>query len=108
MNMKIAAVLLAATVLGAPAFAAGVASSATTPAAQTANPDKITKTSHQGVKKHRAHARSSHGHKIHHAKHAKQQMKHVKKVSKKNVTSATTNGNAKTVTAAPAKTPIKN
>jgi len=109
MNMKIAAVLLAATVLGAPAFAAGVASSATTPAAQTANPDKITKTSDQGVKKHRAHARSSHGHKIHHAKHAKQkQMKHVKKVSKKNVTSATTNGTAKTVTAAPAKTPIKN
>src|SRR5262249_30970050 len=109
MNRKIAAVLLAATMLSAPAFAASVASSATKSATQTVNPDKVTKTSAQGVKKHRAHARSSHGHKIHHVKHAKQkQMKHVKKVSKKSVTSATTNGNAKTVTAAPAKAPVKN
>src|SRR5262249_60522952 len=108
-NRQIAPVLLAGTMLSAPAFAASVASSATTPAAQTVNPDKVTKTSDQGVKKHRAHARSSHGHKIHHVKHAKQkQMKHVKRVSKKSVTSATTNGNAKTVTAAPAKAPVKN
>ena len=83
MNRKIAAVLLAATMLTTPAFAASVASSANTPTAQTVNPDKVTTTSDKGVKKHRVHARSSHGHKVHHAKHAKpNQVKHAHKLSK--------------------------
>ena len=59
MNRKIAAVLLAATMLTTPAFAAGVASSPNTPTAQTVNTDKATKTSDKGVKKHRVHARAS-------------------------------------------------
>ena len=47
-------------------------------------PDKVTKTSDKGVKKHRIHARASHGHEVHHAKHAMpKQVKHAKKISKK-------------------------
>jgi hypothetical protein len=109
MNRKIAAVLLAATMLTTPAFAASVASSANTPTAQTVNPDKVTTTSDKGVKKHRVHARSSHGHKVHHAKHAKpNKVKHAHKISKKSVASAGTKSHAKTVAAAPAKAQVKN
>ena len=43
MNRKVAAVLLAATMLATPAFAAGVVSSANTPTAQTVFPEKVTK-----------------------------------------------------------------
>jgi hypothetical protein len=108
MNRKIAAVLLAATMLSTPAFAASVASSPNAPTAQTVTPGKITKTSDKGVKKHRVHARASHGHKVHHAKHAKQnQVKHANKISKKNLMSAT-KSDTKTVTAAPVKAPVKN
>jgi len=108
MNRKIAAVLLAATMLTTPAFAASVASSANTPTAQTVTPDKVAKTSDKGVKKHRVHARASHGHKVHHAKHAKHQVKHANKISKKNLTSAGTKGNTKAVATAPVKAPVKN
>ena len=83
MNRKIAAVLLAAAMLTTPAFAASVVSSPNTPTAQTVTPDKVTRTSEAGVKKHRVDARASHGHKVHHAKHAKpSQAKHVHKFKK--------------------------
>ena len=107
MNRKILAALLAATMLTAPAFAASVASSSKTPTAQMATPDKVTKTSHKSVKKHRVHARASHGHKVHHAQHVKQ-TKHAKKPSKKSLRSASTNGDAKTVAATRVKSAIKN
>jgi hypothetical protein len=107
MNRKIAAVLLAATMLSTPAFAASVVSSPNAPAAQTMTPDKVTKTSDKGIKKHRVHARTSHGHKVHHAKHAKpSQVKHTNKISKKGLTSASTKSDTKTVTAAPVKAPV--
>ncbi|MGB8757130.1 MAG: hypothetical protein WCD26_16060 [Pseudolabrys sp.] len=107
MNRKIAAVLLAATMLSTPAFAAGVATSTNTPTAQTENNNKATKTSDKGVKKHRVHARASH--EVHHAKHAKpNQVKHAHKASKKNLTSAGTKSQAKAVETAPAKAPVKN
>ena len=81
MNRKIAAILLAATMMSTPAFAAGVTNSPNTP---TANPHKITKMSEKDVKKHRDHARASYGHKVRHAKHAKpNQVKHATKISKK-------------------------
>jgi hypothetical protein len=81
MNRKIAAVLLAATMMTTPAFAAGVANSPNTP---TATPHKIAKMSEKGVTKHRDHVRASYGHKVHHAKHAKpNQVKHATKISKK-------------------------
>ena len=106
MNSKIMAALIAATMLTAPAFAANVASSPNAPAAQTVTPNKITKASDTDVKKHRVHARASHGHKIHHAKHVKS--KQVKNDSK-NGTSGSTKENPKTAgTAAPAKAPLKN
>ncbi|HET7382363.1 MAG TPA: hypothetical protein VFJ59_07250 [Pseudolabrys sp.] len=109
MNRKIAAVLLAATMLTTPAFAASVASSPNMPTAQTVTPDKVTKTSDKGVKKHRVHARASHGHKVHHAKHAKpSQVKHTNKISKKGLTSASTKSGTKAVAAAPVKAPVKN
>jgi hypothetical protein len=109
MNRKIAAVLLAASMLTTPAFAASVASSPNTPTAQTVNPDKVTTRSDKGVKKHRVHARSSHGHKVRHAKHAKpNQAKHAHKTSKKSVASAGTKSHAKTVAAAPTKAQVKN
>ena len=109
MNRKIAAVLLAATMLTTPAFAASVVSSPNTPTAQTVTPDKVTKTSEAGVKKHRVHARASHGHKVHHAKHAKpNQAKHVHKNSKKSLTSGSTKSDTKAVAIAPAKAPVKN
>jgi hypothetical protein len=106
MNSKIAAILLAATMLTAPAFAASAASSPTEPTAQMVTPDKVAKTSDKGVKKHRVHARASHGHKVHHAKHTKsKQVKH----DNENPTSASIKENPKTtVTAAPAKAPVKN
>jgi uncharacterized secreted protein with C-terminal beta-propeller domain len=108
MNKKIAAVLLAATMLTTPVFAASVATSPNTPTAQTVN-DKVTKTSDKDVKKHRVHARSSHGHKIYHARHAKQnQVKHTHKSSKKGVASAGTKSHTKKVAAAPAKAQPKN
>ena len=107
MNRKIAAVLLAATMLTTPAFAASVASSPNAPAAQTVTKDKVTKTSNKGVNRHRVHARASHGHKVHHAKHAKHEVKRANKISKKSLTSSTkTDTNA--VATAPAKTPVKN
>jgi hypothetical protein len=81
MNRKIAAVLLAATLMTTPAFAAGVPNSPNTP---TAPPHKITKMSEKGVKKHRDHVRASYGHKVHDARHAKpNQVKHATKISKK-------------------------
>ena len=103
MNNRITAVLIAATMLTAPAFAASVASSPNAPAAQTATP--VTKASDTGVKKHRMHARA-HGHKVHHVKHAKS--KQVKNDSK-NPASTSTKENPKTVgAAASAKVPVKN
>jgi hypothetical protein len=109
MNRKIAAVLLAATMLTTPAFAAGVASSPDTSTAQTATPDKVAKTSDKDVKKHRFHARASHGHKVRHAKHAKPNpVKQGHKVSKKSLTSARTKGDTKAVATAPVKVPAKN
>ena len=109
MNRKIAAVLLAATMLTTPAFAASVAGSSNSPTAQTMTPDKVTKASTEGVKKHRVHARTSHGHKVHHARHAKpSQVKHAHKNSKKVLTSGSSKGDTKTVATAPAKVPVKN
>jgi hypothetical protein len=106
MNNKIMAALIAATMLTAPAFAASVASSPNAPAAQTLTPNKVTKASDTGVRKHRVHARAWHGHKIHHAKHVKS--KQVKNDSK-NRTSGSAKENPKTAgTTAPAKAPIKN
>ncbi|MGB8575175.1 MAG: hypothetical protein WCD56_01250 [Pseudolabrys sp.] len=108
MNKKIAAVLLAATMLSTPAFAASVASPPNTSTAQTVTNDKVTKTSDKGVKKHRVHARAAHGHKVHHAKHATHQVKRANKIAKKSLTSATTTGDTKAVATAPVKTPVKN
>jgi negative regulator of sigma E activity len=109
MNRKIAAVLLAASMLTTPALAASVASSPDMPTAQTVNPHKVAKTSDKGVKKHRVHARASHGQKAHHAKHAKpNQVKHARKNSKKNLTSAGTKSQARAVEPAPTKAPVKN
>ncbi len=109
MNRKIAAVLLAATMLTTPALAASVVGSANTPPAHTVTADKVIKTSGKGVTKHRVHARASHGHKVHHAKHAKtNQTKHTNKISKKGLTSASTKSDTKTVTAVPVKPPVKN
>ncbi len=93
MDNKIMAALIAATMLTAPALAAIVASSPNAPAAQTVTPNKITKASDTGDKKHPVHARASHGHKIHHAKHVKS--KQVKNHSK-NRTSGSIKENAKT------------
>jgi hypothetical protein len=102
MNEKIAAALLAATILTTPAFAATVANSHDTPTTQTVTPDK-------GVKKHRIHARASHGHKVHHAKHAMpDQVKHAKKISKKSLTFAGAKSHTKTVAALHVKAPVKN
>lgn len=109
MNRKIAAVLLAATMLTTPAFAASVASSPNTPTAQTVNPHKVTKTPDKGVKKHRVHARASHGHKVHHAQHTKRtQVKHVHKTSKKSLASASTKSQARAIETIPSKAPVKN
>ena len=109
MNGKIAAVLLAATMLTTPAFAATVADSHNTPTTQTVTPDKVTKTSDKGLNKHRIHARASHGHKVHQAKHAMpNQVKHAKKISKKSLTSASTKSHASTVAALHVKAPVKN
>ena len=108
MNGKIAAVLLAATMLTTPAFAATVANSHNMPTTQTVTPDKVTKTSDKGVKKDRIHARMSHGHKVHQAKHAMpNQVKHAK-ISKKGLTSASTKGHARTVAALHVKAPVEN
>jgi hypothetical protein len=109
MNRKIAAVLLAATMMTTSAFAAGVANSPNTPAAQTVTPHKVTKMSDKGVNKHRHHARASHGHKVHHAKHAKpNQVKHATKISKKSLTSTKSKSNTKTAAAGLVKAPVKN
>ena len=110
MNGKIAAVLLAATMLTTPAFAAMVANSHNAPTTQTAVPDKVTtKTSDKGVKKHRIQARMSHGHKVHHAKHAMpNQVKHAKRISKKGLTSASAKSHTKTIAALHVKAPVKN
>ncbi|HXX09560.1 MAG TPA: hypothetical protein VEJ43_16015 [Pseudolabrys sp.] len=106
MKSKIMAALIAATMLTAPAFAASVVSSPNAPAAQMVTPNKVTKASDTGVKKHRVHARASHGHKTRHAKHVKS--KQVKNDSK-NRTSGSKKENPKTAgTAASAKAPIKN
>ena len=106
MNSKITAVLIAATMLTAPAFAASVVSSPNAPAAQTVTPDKVTKAPDTGVKKHRVHARMSHGHKVHHAKHVKS--KQVKNDSKSPTPTSTKEAPKTAVTAAPAKAPVKN
>ena len=100
MSNKIAAVLLAATMLTAPAFAAGVANSPKKPTAQTVTSDKVS--SAKIVKKHRVHARASHDRNASHAKHAKS--KQVKQ-DKKELTPATTKTPA---TAATAKAQVKN
>jgi hypothetical protein len=99
MNGKIAAVLLAATMLTTPAFAATVANSHNTATTQTVTPHKVTKTSDKSVKKHRIHARVSHGHKVHQAKHAMpHQVKHAQ----------STKSNARTLAALHVKAPVKN
>jgi len=109
MNGKIAAVLLAATMLTTPAFAATVANSHNAPTTQTVTPHKVTKTSNKGVNKHRIHARASRGHKVHQAKHAMpNQVKHAKKISKKGLSSASTKSHARTVAALHVKAPVKN
>jgi hypothetical protein len=109
MNRKIAAVLLAATMLTAPAFAASVVSSPDKPAAQAVTPNKVTNTSDKSVKTHRIHARVSHAHKVQHAKHTKpSQMNHANKDSKNNLPSASKKGDTKAVAAAPTKGPVKN
>ena len=109
MNRKLAAVLVTATMLTTPAFAASVASSTNTPTAQTVIPDKVTKTSDKGAKKHRVHARGAHGYKVRHARYAKpSQVKHANKISKKSLASAGTKGDVKAVATAPVKTPVKN
>jgi uncharacterized protein YaiL (DUF2058 family) len=109
MDKKIAAVLLAATMLTTPALAASVASSPNTLTAQTVKSDKITKTSDKGAKKHRVHARASHRHQVHHAKLAKpSQVKHVHKTSKKSLTSASTKSQARAIETVPPKAPVKN
>jgi hypothetical protein len=100
---------LAATMLTAPAFAATVANSHNAPATQAATPHKVTKTPDKGAKKHRIHARASHGHKVHQAKHAMpNQVNHAKKISKKGLTSASTKSPARTVAALHVKAPAKN
>ena len=109
MNRKIAAALLAVTMLSTPAFAASVASSPNASASQTVTPDKVTKASEKSVKKHRIHARKSHGHKIHYAKHAKPgQVKHATKAPKKSLTSTSTKGDSNAVAAAQGKASVKN
>jgi hypothetical protein len=109
MNGKIAAVLLAATMLTTPAFAATVANSHNMPTTQTVTPDKVTKTSDKGMKKHRIHARASYGHKVHHARHAMpNQVKHAKKISKKGLTSASAKSHTRTVAALHLRAPAKN
>jgi hypothetical protein len=109
MNTKIAAILLAASMLTTPALAASVANSPDTPTAQTVKPQKVTITSDKGGKKHRVHAGASHGHKAHHAKHAKpNQVRHVHRNSKKKMTSAGTKSQARAIETAPAKAPVKN
>ena len=108
MNRKIAAILLAATMLTMPAFAASVVRSPDTSTAQTVDPDKVTKTSDKGANKHRVHARSSHGQKVRHAKHAKANQGRAHKISKKSVGSAGMKSHTKMVAAAPAKAPAKN
>ena len=108
MNTKIAAILLAASMLTTPALAASVANSPDTPTA-TMKPQKVTVTSDKGGKKHRVHAGASHGHKAHHAKHAKpNQVRHVHRISKKKMTSAGTKSQARAIETAPAKAPVKN
>jgi hypothetical protein len=104
MNKKIAAVLLAATMMTTPAFAAGVANSPTAPS------HKITKTSEKGVKKHQDHARASYGHKVYHARlHAKSnQVKHATRISKKSLTSTSPKSGAKTAAVVHVKAPVKN
>jgi len=109
MNRKIAAVLLAASMMTTPALAASVANSPDTPTTKTVDPHKVSKTSDKGGNKHRVHARATHGHKAHHAKHAKpNQVKHAHKVSKKNLTSTGTKSQARAIETAPAKAPVKN
>jgi hypothetical protein len=109
MNKKIAAVLLAATMLTTPAFAATVANSQNVSTTQTVTPHKATKTSNKGVNRHRVHARASRGHKVHQAKHAMpNQMKHAKKISKKGMSSASTKSHTRTVAALHLKAPVKN
>ena len=109
MNGKIAAFLLAATMLTTPAFAATVANSHNTPTTQRVTPDKVIKTSDKGLKKHRIHARASHGHKVHQAKHAMpNQVKHAKKISKKGLTSASAKSHTRTVAALHLRAPAKN
>ena len=101
MNRKIAAVLLAATMLTTPAFAASVANSPNAPATQTVTPTKSPKRRTRASKKHRVHARASYGHKVHHARHAKpNQVKHATKISKKSLTSTSTKGDSNAVAAA--------
>jgi hypothetical protein len=100
MNRKFAAVLVAATMLTAPAFAAGVNNVQDKPITQTATPHKTVKTS--SVKKHRVHARVSH-HKVRHAKQVK--AKHVShaKIQKNGSAAANTKQDKTTVGIAPTK-----
>jgi len=109
MNRKIAAVLLAATMLTTPAFAASVASSPDIPTAQAVTPNKVTKTSDKSIKKHRVHAYASHSHKVRYAKHTKpSQVKNANKVSTKSLASVSNKSDTKAVTATPVKASVKN
>jgi hypothetical protein len=93
--------------LTTPAFAASVAGSSDTPTARTEAHAKATKTSDKGLKKHRVHTRTSHGHKVHYARHAKQ-VKHSHQIPKKSTTSASRKSDAKTTAVAPVQAPAKN
>ena len=108
MNRKIAAILVTATMLTTPAFAASVANSAVTPGAQTLTPKEATKAPDKSIKKHRAYTRTSYGHKVYRTKHVNHQTKSAKKTSIKSPTSASTKDSTKAVAIAPVKTPVKN
>jgi hypothetical protein len=108
MNRKIAAILVAATMLTTPAFAASVASSADTPATQTLTRKEVTTTPDKSIKKHRAYAQNSYGHKFHHTKHVNHQAQRPNKISKESPTPASTKDSTKAVATAPVKTPVKN
>jgi predicted ABC-class ATPase len=107
MNRKIAAVLLAATMMTTPAFAVGVTNSPNTPTA----PHKITRMSVKGVSKHQDHARASYGHKVHRAKlrAVPNQVKHATRSSKKKgMVSTSPKSNTKTAAAVHVKAPVRN
>ena len=84
MNGKIAAVLLAATMLTTPAFAATVANSHNAPTTQTEHRTRSPQNVGQGHEEAPYSWRASYGHKVHHVKHAMpNQAKHAKRFQKR-------------------------